>query len=301
MLVRERLREVLGVEASLAEHIKRSTFCWWLHSHHDEIMADEPIVIQGDTGNNPTEKEGSEKLVLWPFTKQSKGLTAVSGYIEAYRLVISAAENGATPEDIVNTMISDLGFSQSPSSCRSIFSNVRRIGLLEHRGGIWYPSEDGIRLTEEDPPDVLVEKFLVETFGLAHLLRIIRENQNITKKEIFGRLQKIYPRWTSDMAPNALIAWAKSLGLIEVDSGTTPILSKYGTIWCDRLPDELEFPNVLELTPASVGDDEDAEEESLVQSWPNLAKILSTVAEDYELSSFVFDDSQIESLHLAWH
>jgi hypothetical protein len=301
VLVRERLREVLGAEESLAEHIKRSTFCWWLHSHYDEIIAGDPIIVHEDTVPNPTAVEEGRKLVLWPFIKQGKGITAVSGYIDAYRSVISAAENGATPEDIVDTMISDLGFTQSPSSCRSIFNSVRRIGLLEHRGGAWYPSEAGIRLTEEDPPDVLVEKFLVETFGMAHLLRILQENSNITRKEIYKRLREIYPRWTTDMAPSALIAWAGSLGLIDVPPGGTPVLSEYGSIWCDRLPDELEFPDVAVMVLDSPGDVKGAETEIHVTSWPRLSTILSTIADDTELGRFVFDDSQIESLHIAWH
>lgn len=299
VLVRERLREVLGAEDSLAEHVKRSTFCWWLHSHYDEIIAGDPIAVQGDKDTKPTAIK--EPLVLWPFIKQGKGITAVSGYIDAYRLVISAGINGATPEDIVDTMISDLGFTQSPKSCRSIFNSVRRIGLLEHRGGAWYPSDDGIRLTEEDPPDILVEKFLVETFGMAHLLKILRKNKNLSKIEIYERLQKIYPRWTSTMAPSALMAWAMSLGLIEVASGANPVLSEYGNIWCDRLPDVLESLDVSEIVLPPTGDDGDSEAESSVKSWPKLSAILSRVKNDEKLGSFVFADSQIEGLHLAWH
>ena len=305
VLIRERLREVLSVENSIEEHIKRSIFCWWLHIHFDEIVSGDPIEGQVITDSNPTAIEDSQKLVLWPFIKQGKGLTAVSGYIEAYRLVIRAAQNGATPEDIVDTMISDLGFSQSPSSCRSIFNSVRRIGFLERKDGAWYPSEDGVRLTEEDPPDIMVEKFLVETFGLAHLLRLIEKQQVLSRKEIYGRMQDIYPRWTSEMAPSSIFAWAMSLGLVEVDSGVNPALTEYGEFWAGRLPDELEFPDVsaMEVVPPGKekGEREENSNNATTSPWPKLSAILDQIKKDEKLSSFVFADSQVESLHIAWH
>ncbi len=123
----------MGVEDSIEEHIKRSTSCWWLHTYFDEIVSGDPIEGQVIADPNPTAIEDSQKLISWPFLKQGKGLAVVSGYVEAYRLVISAAKNGATPEDIVDRMRSDLGFEQSPPSCRSIFNNVRRVGFLEHK------------------------------------------------------------------------------------------------------------------------------------------------------------------------
>ena len=133
VLIRERLREALGVEDSIEEHIKRCIFCWWLHTYFDEIVSGDPIEGQVIADPNPTAIEDSQKLILWPFMKKGKGLDVVSGYVEAYRLVISAAKNGATPEDIVDTMRSYLGFEQSPPSRRSISNNVRRVGFLEHK------------------------------------------------------------------------------------------------------------------------------------------------------------------------
>ncbi len=43
--MRARLRAVLGHERDLAQHVRRSTFCWWLHDNHDWIVSDEPTSI----------------------------------------------------------------------------------------------------------------------------------------------------------------------------------------------------------------------------------------------------------------
>lgn len=303
VLIRDRLRSILGNEANMEEHIKRSTFCWWLHSNFDKITSGDSIdsKVIGDT--DPTKLEENQELSIWPFIKQGKGLTAITGYINSYRLIIGASKNGATPEDIVDTMISDLGFKQSPSSCRSIFNNVRRMGFLEHKGGVWYPSEDGIRLIEEDPPDVLVEKFLVETFGLAHLLTIIEKNPGLLNKEIYHRMKELYPRWTSDMAPSSILAWAKSLGLVDTDEGNKPHLTEYGQIWCGRIPEELEKPTISDLNINLPSEDaENADDKSVtIEEPPRLSAILNHRDNDNELANFVFTDNQIESLHIAWH
>ena len=69
VLIRERLTEVLSVENSIEEHIKRSIFCWWLHIHFDEIVSGDPIEGQVITDSNPTAIEDSQKLALLAIYK----------------------------------------------------------------------------------------------------------------------------------------------------------------------------------------------------------------------------------------
>lgn len=53
VLMRGRLRDVLGKEKDLSEHIRRSTFCWWLFENYERLAAgrmppwseDEPLTV----------------------------------------------------------------------------------------------------------------------------------------------------------------------------------------------------------------------------------------------------------------
>ena len=78
VLIRERLWEALGVEDSIEEHIKRSIFCWWLHTYFDEIVSGAPIEGQVIADPNPTAIEDNQKRILWPFMKQGKGLRSAN-------------------------------------------------------------------------------------------------------------------------------------------------------------------------------------------------------------------------------
>ena len=62
-------------------------------------------------------------------------MSVVAGYHEAYRAVIRASQNGATPEDIVDAIEQGMG-DRSAKSRRSVFSRVRRLGFLEPKDGL---------------------------------------------------------------------------------------------------------------------------------------------------------------------
>jgi hypothetical protein len=302
VLVRERLRSVLGKENDLSKHVQRSIFCWWIYEHYETISSgDKPTEYE----NASSEEGGSDapsKLVIWPLTKQTKGISSISSYIDGFRAVVGAARGGATPEDIVQTMQADLGFEgYAAKSCRMVFNRVRRLGFLEHRDGLWYPSEEGERLVEEDPPDVLVEKYLIQFFGLSHLLRLLSIKESMQRKAVFSYFRKLYPGWSTDFMPSALGAWAQSLGLIVDEKGAWQI-TEYGKTWADRLPDKLEDPPPeVTSAPTSITSPGSGTPKTSSIPWPDINKILEAFEKDDQLSSFVFNHDQIETLHLAWH
>jgi 5-methylcytosine-specific restriction protein B len=301
VLGRNRIREVLGMESDLSEHVYRSMFCWWLYENYDAIKAgNEPA---GDaSGESGVEDDAeSAELLIWPITKQIKGIAAVSGYTDTYRAVIGAARGGATPDDIVQTMRTDLGYDQlAPVSCRAVFNRVRGLGFLENKNGLWYPSEEGERLVEEDPPDVLVEKYLVQSFGLGHLLKYLSESGPMERKAIYESLRALYPNWSTDFMPGALAAWAQSLGLVEAGSNGILNLTEYGEAWADRLPAELPVPLLSKPPDPEIVIDEKADKKP-PKEWPDLERVLKGFNQDPLLRSFVLDPEQLEALHLAWH
>jgi 5-methylcytosine-specific restriction enzyme B len=297
VLARARLRAALGPEPDLAEQIRRSTYCWWLHLQFDHLVREEPVSTE--KGTAPTDEPTPEPIAPWPFTKQSVGLAAVAGYADAYRAVVGAARGGASPDDIA-AVLGTQPPSRSPGSCRSLFNKVRLLGFLEHRDGLYQPSEDGERLVEEDPPDILVEKFLVQTFGLGHVLQLIHERGGHTRKEINRHLRDLYPRWTTNFAPGSIVIWAENLGLTERQADGRRVLTEYGQLWADRLPRELPTPHLGEPESDIDSDDESIDpSDNPTRQWPSFGELTAKFRAD--LRGMVFSDRQLRALHLAWH
>jgi len=304
VLILARLREVLGKESSVEGQIWRAMFCWWLSQEYDAIQLGDEPVVEVPTKLTVEEEDTEVTLDIWPPSKQRKGIQAISGYLEALRMVVSSARGGATPEDIVETMKSYPEFANyAPKSCRVVFNLVRTFGFLEHRDGLWHPSDDGHQLVDDDPVDVLVEKLLVQVFGLAHSVRMIGDDQPLRNKLLYEYLKGLWPNWTSDFMPSSLAAWLKSLGLAEQDGNGHYLLTDYGRYWCNRLPAQKDLPVPPPQVPDDVLPSEDAvvTTENADYTGVTFKSIWQEFQNDEDLKKFVFSEGQVEALHLAWH
>ena len=305
VLAREQLRIALGPEKGLADDVLRSMFCWWLQPPDESRPAPTTGIGAPKTppAPEPAATEAAPLLTLLPVQRQRRGLTAIRGYVSGFRAVVQAAQGGATPADIIETMQNSLGFADvPPDQCRRIFHLVRPLRFLQHKDGLWYPSADGERFLEEDPPDVLVERLLVETFGLGHFLQLLEERGPLTKKERNTALRAIYPAWTSDFAPSSLGGWAYSLGLIEERDDGRLELTDYGRAWVRRLPKPLPVPTIEVMPDQAIEATEpEAPPAASNAPWPTLAALLPVFRSSPALSTFVFDEADLRALHLAWH
>lgn len=292
VLVRQRLRSALGPEGELAEDVRRSTFCWWLHENY-EVIAQGVDPIQKGKVDPPL----LPPLVLEPIAKQRKGLPAIGGYLETWRAVVSASRNGASPEDIVTTLRTAYGLSNlSEKSCRGLFNDLRNNGFLEFKDGLWHPSTTGTQLVDEDPPDILVERFLRLTYGLPQVLRYLAGGPR-TRKELFAELRRRYPWWTSDFAPSSQLAWGTALGLVAREADGRVALSDYGVAWEARLPDELPDPEPPVVIVPPTGPVPVSKTDTFAPV--PFGAIYAKMKED--LPDYVLDEAQLRSLHVAWH
>lgn len=288
---RQQLRAILGEEADDAEKVDRAIFCWHLAETKVEGLA--------AVGGGPTSHgmQAETELVLWPITKQRKGITAVKGYVETWRAVVNSATNGGTPADIVETMaMYGLG-EMTKANRRYVFNDVRVFDFLRYENGLWHPSDDGLRLIEEDPADVLVERFLVRTWGLAQLLRLLRGGAS-TRARIYEELRARYANWKSDYAQSALVYWARSLDLIKEVAGAFQ-LTDYGAAWERRLPKHLPDP---EATDREDGRTTDHTGGSLLPTAERTREVsFDVIVPQLEQGGLMLDMARVRSIHLAWH
>ncbi|MCB9520306.1 MAG: ATP-binding protein [Myxococcales bacterium] len=302
--VRRRLRTVLGAEADLAESVRRIAFCWWLADQPaEELRAGGARPVAASPIAATVNDDQLAELQLWGFTKQLKGWPSVSGYVETYRSAVRATYGGASREEVAEALaeLPELD-GTGARSLRNIVDRVRRLGFLENRGGILWPTEDGEELVEVDPPVGLTERLLVRVYGMAQMLRLVSAGP-VHPNEAFDQLCEQYPAWTTSMAPSSLASWSMHLGLIERDETRKLVLSDYGRLWHARLPALLptappDYFDVLQadddgpaVDPVDPGSDADV----------SVKAVRDAIRADPKLADFVLDDAQLGALHAAWH
>lgn len=304
VLIRARLREVLGVEGDdVNEHVRRSTFCWWLHEQFDAISHGTATLSSIATAG----ERATSLLTLWPYGKQYKGNSSPRNGLELYRLIVQECLTGAPRADLVKSLPTNPEFSSSPSpdSLRMHIARVTGLGLVEARGDLLHTTDAGNSFLESDAPDILVERMLERVFPFAGMLRFMASGPHLAAK-VHQHLQSIYPRWTETMGPSQIVKWAKMLDLIEPAQAGGYQLTAYGKGWEQRLPLALPMAPKLEPVIDDAPDDipmpggEPAVVAARTQ-WPTFEQLRKAFAEDASAKSFVLQDSQLRTLHLAWH
>jgi 5-methylcytosine-specific restriction enzyme B len=305
VLIRARLRKVLGPEADEAEHVRRSIFCWWLHENYAAIKSGSAPALQGPM---PQVGPKPEMLKLLPYGKQFKGNFPTKRMVEAYRDVVQQALPGVPRGDLLDLLGADEDFqSLSMASRRMLIARLSGLGFLEEENGLLRPTEAGHELLENDVPDILVQRMLERVFPMAAVLRFLKEKPRTTG-EVVKYQQELYPSWTQTMGPNSLFAWIRNLGLVEHQPDGRYALNDYGTAWEARLPRELpsrpldsEDEDSLE---SLAGGEPGSDPTSLPPEparWPTLDLLRARFREDEKARGFVLEDSQLTALHIAWH
>ncbi len=296
--IRARLRSVLGDEATLAEHVRRSRFAWRIQEQQPPVLgsivppgSETPPPPPSDTSNAP-------RLELWPIGRQYRGVGAIGGYAATWRDILRAALPGQSVEVLVDE-VRAAGVSASAKTIGYSVSRLYGMELLLREGGLYRPSPGGLLILDGDDAP-LVEQLLVSTYGFALLLRCLVESpEGMSKQSLFGRIRQRYPAWTSDFAPNSLVAFFVDLGLIEVLPTDHLRLTEYGVQWHARLPEALPDPAVA-ATAAAIGPTPTSTRVPETVAAPSFDELTAAFRNDAETRAFVLDDSTLRSLHVAW-
>ncbi|MFP2926420.1 McrB family protein [Pyxidicoccus sp. 3LG] len=299
VLARARLREALGPEQSLADHVQRSTFCWWLHEQYPSLSTGGRVQ---DVSVRLPDAEETTPLVLWPGPKQLKGLAAIKGLSAFFRDIVRDALEGADSKELAQSLRGQPAYASiSEKRLRGIISITKSCGLLELKDGVLVPSDKGLEFLESEEPDALSEQLLIRVFPMAHLLRILAPGP-LPSAEVITRLRKLYSGWTADQAASFAVAWLRDLHLIDRDDDGLRLTAS-GELWHKRLPAELPLPLATEPVPEDLSDSEVIPEPILPDTakWPDLEQLLAAFESDASTADLVVDRPQLAALHLAWH
>lgn len=300
--MRARLRAVLGDEKDLAGHVRRSTFCWWLHENHETLAAGgtpEKGSVKAGPGVEETDTPATP-LVIWPFTQQFKGNFGIRNFGGAYQAVVQGALPGLSQDQLVEVLRMSGDFETvAPSSLRLLILRVKGLGFLEDRGGLLFPTKDGEELVGSGQYHVLVERLIERIFGYPQLLRFVSENPGTTEDALVAALQSLYPNWTTPRVPTDLRNWCLYLGLIERDGKGGLVVTQYGAAFVARLPKDLPKPTIELVVDAEPPVTAPAPAR-VAMAFPDFAAIIDQFKSDAETSRFVFEDRLLASLDAAW-
>ena len=312
--MRARLRARFGPEKDLAESVRRSTFCWWLHENYDSFVVDTnapvaDVPVDGvedhltsaphEPPSAPPSPEEDEPgpLDLWSFGKQSKGLFAIPGFVGSYRTAVQTALYGISQDDFVSALKSTGGFDNVPPQLlRLLVLRLKELQFLEERNQLLYATPSGERLLEEEEPIILIERLLQRVYGFAQLLWSLSEGEGVTDAELADYLQSIYPSWTSPRVPTDIRSWCGALGLLEIKGDGRWYLTDDGLYWKGRLPEVLPAP----YADAWTGTQTPARSSSQGPSFPVFEEMIERFQSDPAIAAFVFDNAQIAALHAAF-
>ncbi len=306
--MRARLRTALGKEKDLAEHVRRSTFCWRLHELYDHLTAENPVSGPNEAAIHTTSQPNdntskptdllAKPIEIWPFAKQFMGNFAIRSLGAAYRAVIQAALPGLSRDDLVGVLQSMGDFENfSAQSLRLLVIRIKGLGFIQERDGLLFPTAQGEELLGSGEFGILIERFIERIFGFPQLLKHIADHPGQTDEQMVTALQSLYPNWTTSRMPNDLRNWTLYLDLVERDAHGGLVLTEYGKGWVDRFPKELPKPPVDETIAAEFT------KKSLETSsvpYPTFDAILAKFKSDPEIADFVFDERQLATLHTAW-
>jgi 5-methylcytosine-specific restriction enzyme B len=305
VMLRQSLRDVLGGEMKLEDDVLRSQFSWFVWDHVLAPTESEASAVE--SAPEPTATDRPQVTIL-PAKAQSKGFSYLANNLDLLLSMIRAAENGIDRETL-DQQISEDAPTLSRGSRSNLISQASRLGLLSFQNGTYRPTAAGSDLLEGEPPGEVLTPILIRNiFGPAQILDDLSRDGTLTRGAIAQACRRYYPRWTSDFAPNQLVAWMRDLKLVTVEGKGMPArvsLTEAGEYWRSGLPEDLKIPALLlsDEQPSPLEDVDVTTSTALVEPMqaPSLGEILRIFREDPELSQLVFSDTQIGLVHAALH
>jgi 5-methylcytosine-specific restriction protein B len=295
VLVRDRLREVLGREQTLQDHVHRSMFCWWLHEHAATLREGG---TPGVTAPEPTppvvETTSPPPLVLLPLHRQIPWLVQYKGGLEAIRATLREALEPRTTHELFIALREELDLSAESWVIR-LANDLRRLDLLRPEGERLVTTEAGAELLEGGPPDVLIEALITRFAAFAMVLRALHE-QPRTSAEL-GEIVKAFTL-SGKVVTYVLrrLWWGRATGLLEPSDGRRYKLTSQGEAWHSRLPESLEQPDTAKVDLDLFDDDQAIIE--LPVAHPTLPELRKLFTDHHP--HFVLDPADLRALHTAW-
>ena len=302
--------EETALDPSPENDALQSQFSWfaWDHVLRPKEATDEVTPAPAADGVPDT---ATPRLAVLPAKAQRKGLNYLSKNLDLLLAVVQAAENGIDRPSL-DRRVAEEAPALSRGSRAALLAQAPYLGLASFEGGTYRLTPAGRRLLEGDPAaEVLAPVMVRSVFGFAQILDDVGFQGVMTRFAIAQACRVYYPRWTTDFAPNQLVAWMRDLGIVNVDgvgAQATVSLTEVGEYWRSGLPADMKRSTFLlederpeEKTASEAQSLETATALTGTLEPPSLADIMARFSGNVDLNRLVFSDGQIGLVHAALH
>jgi 5-methylcytosine-specific restriction protein B len=225
--VRERLDRVLGPAAgdpkSLAERI---SLPWMLYARF--VQATEPTEKETTVGEQT-------KLVPLPAARRRRGLTAIRGLFPAVLSTLEFVRDGVTRSELIDFLRASSPEAKASSLGMAINVLQSELAVIKTDGGRYVLTQRGEDVLESQDPSHLADWILTRILGADKALVELRDRGPLSRSELTAAIRSMNPGWTADFAPQAIISWLRSMGVIDSAAEYRQRLTEVGREWASRV------------------------------------------------------------------
>lgn len=225
--IRQRIDKVLGVVPNQDQHaqVRRMCLPWYLY---ERITDDDSSRAETASAVPPS------SLNPLPATLRRKGLTSIKGSFQTLLGLLPELKDGVTRDEFSALILQINPILTAGSVGTTINVISREFDVCKREGDVYQLSARGLNLLDTQDPDELADHLVTKILGIDNVLKKL-ESEPQTRAQLVTFLQGVHPGWTSDFAPQSMLSWLSSLGVIELNAARKFELTERGHRWAEMV------------------------------------------------------------------
>ena len=227
MEIRQRIEKVLGPIGSQDQDEKIHRLClpWFLY---ERITQEESS--KSETGSlTPL-----GALSPLPAALRRKGLTSIKGSFPTLLGLLPELKDGVTRDEFSALIAQTMPHLTLGSIGTTINVISREFDICKREGDTYQLSARGLNLLDTQDPDELADHLVTKILGIDNVLKELELGPK-TKPQLVTFLQGVHPGWTTDFAPQSMLTWLASFGVVELNSDKKVELTERGHRWVEMV------------------------------------------------------------------
>ena len=174
------------------------------------------------------------RLLPLSAARRRRGLTAIRGLFPGLLSALEFIRDGVTREELIDFL--RISAPDLKVSSLGVTINVFKseLGAIKLDGDRYVLSERGENVLESQDPSDLADWLLTRVLGVDNAIMALRDQGPMPASGLTAFLRTVNPGWTSDFAPQAILGWLRSMGVIHTE-GSMQSLTDVGRQWASRI------------------------------------------------------------------
>jgi 5-methylcytosine-specific restriction enzyme B len=268
---RERLDGVLGpLSGDVRELAERISLPWMLYERFVKPPA-EPV-------EPPQSETNDARLEPLPAARRRRGLSAIRGSFPAVLSTLEFARDGVTRADLLGFLKAESPEAKESTLAVTINCLQSELAVIRTQGNLYVLTKRGEDVLESQDPTHLADWLLTRILGPDKALVELRDRGTLSPTVLVAAIRPMNPGWTTDFAPQVIVSWLRSMGVIETTPDYKHRLTELGARWAAKIswtPEPLPA-EVMPIPPAP----ETGAKPTPAMVLPDLPAIVAAVQKD---------------------